>query len=140
MSEGQGERPSWTRVKRSPRRAVPVAEALTSLEEMAEACEADQQRVDEDALFACALGAAVQEQRLWLCWSQSRLAAEAGVDEGTVSRLECGRYLQPALRTLRKLAAALCLEVSELMQLAEQLMEAGERADAPIAHRSLTAL
>lgn len=140
MGEGQEGRPSWTRVKRQPRKAVQEAELLTSLEEMAEAYEADRERVDEDALYSCAIGAAVQEQRLWLGWSQSRLAEVAGVDEGTVSRLECGRYLQPSLKTVRKIAAALELETSELLQLAEERMEeSSEEAADPISPRSLPA-
>lgn len=124
MGEGEGEeRPSWTRVRRRP--AV----------QRVELGEDDQERLDEDALLACAIGAAVLEQRLWLGWSQSRLAEEAGVDEGTISRLERGVYLQPALRTLRKIAWALTLEVSELLELAEEQLD----AVAPISHRSPTA-
>jgi transcriptional regulator with XRE-family HTH domain len=51
----------------------------------------------------------VQGARLERGWSQSELAAEAGVSRPTVSRVELGD--EPSMRTVRKLTAALGLTV-----------------------------
>lgn len=53
--------------------------------------------------------------------TQQALAALAGVDQGVVSRVENGLY-EPGPSAARKLAAALGLEVWELMY-AEQMLE-----------------
>lgn len=54
-------------------------------------------------------GKVVQTTRLECGWSQSELAAQAGVSRPTVSRIELGD--EPSMRTARKLAAALGLAI-----------------------------
>lgn len=132
--EGEGERPVWTRVRRRPQ----VSELLDELVELEARQDEDQQRLDDDQLYAVAIGAVVQEQRLWLGWPQDRLAEEAGVSVKTIWRIEGGRGDMPSMRCLRRIAAALTLELSELLEQAEQQLD--EEAQAPIPHRSPAAL
>lgn len=132
--EGEGERPVWTRVRRRPQ----VSELLDELVELEARQDEDQQRLDDDQLYAVAIGAVVQEQRLWLGWPQDRLAEEAGVSVKTIWRLEGGRGDMPSMRCLRRIAAALTLELSELLEQAEQQLD--EEAAPPISHRSPAAL
>ncbi|MFI7503897.1 helix-turn-helix domain-containing protein [Streptomyces sp. NPDC049687] len=51
-------------------------------------------------------GAAVRARRLELGLTQERLATEAGMTQGALSRMECGRGV-PTLPLLERLAAAL---------------------------------
>lgn len=52
------------------------------------------------------LGAAVRARRVELGLTQQRLAAQAGMSQGALSRLECGRGV-PTLPLLERLAAAM---------------------------------
>ncbi len=57
--------------------------------------------------------------------SQARLAINAGMDPATLNRLEQGKA-NPNIKTLEKLAAALSVSVSELL-------EDAPKAQAPLA-------
>ena len=57
----------------------------------------------------------IRELRNLKGWSQTRLAAEAGLDRpATISELETGKKDNPELSTLMKIAAALGVSVREL--------------------------
>ena len=47
-------------------------------------------------------------------WTQTKLAKESGVSQTYISELEAGKYL-PNLSILRKLAFALGISISELL-------------------------
>lgn len=57
------------------------------------------------------------ELRLRRCESQASLAAKAKLSERTVLRIEAGQH-QPRLSTIRKLAAALKVPVTDLTEVA----------------------
>lgn len=139
MSEGHGEdgaRPEWTRVRRRPT----ASELIRQMAELEASQDADQRRLDEDQLLAVAIGAVVQEQRLWLCWSQDRLAAESGVSVKTLWRVEGGSGEMPSLKTLGKIAKGLQLERSELLQKAEELLEESSAQEPSEPHEEAPAL
>lgn len=69
------------------------------------------------------LGAFVRAKREERGWSQTRLAAESGVDRAYLSQIETGVTKLPGADTRRKLAAALGLRHVDL------LVVAGELAD-----------
>jgi transcriptional regulator with XRE-family HTH domain len=66
------------------------------------------------------IGGLVLARRKRLKLTQAQLANRAGVDTGTVSRLERGAHDSPSLPVLRKLAAALGCDVLELVRATER--------------------
>ncbi len=66
-----------------------------------------------------ALGATVRSTRHALGWSQERLAELSGLDRSYVGEIERGT-VSPTLATLEKLAAALNMKLSHLIQLSER--------------------
>jgi transcriptional regulator with XRE-family HTH domain len=60
--------------------------------------------------------------------SQEALAFEAGIDRTFLSQLETGRK-QPSLLTIFRLAAALHIEASALIQLVERQLSASQPAE-----------
>lgn len=61
--------------------------------------------------LAFELGSAVRQLREDLAWTQSRLAAEAGMTQSAVARFEAGGTV-PTLPVLGRLAAALGADLS----------------------------
>jgi ribosome-binding protein aMBF1 (putative translation factor) len=57
----------------------------------------------------------VEELRKEKGWSQTKLANEAGVDWSTVKSVEDGEH-SPTVKTVRKLADALDVEVGEIIE------------------------
>ncbi len=49
-------------------------------------------------------------------WSQAELAAKAGVTDAYVAQLETGKKKNPSLEVLRRLAKALGVPVTELLE------------------------
>jgi transcriptional regulator with XRE-family HTH domain len=68
----------------------------------------------------------VRHYRLAKFWSQTDLAAVAGIHRATIARIELGDYV-PMLKTIRALATALGVEPAELVSV-EELERAGEAA------------
>lgn len=66
-----------------------------------------------------ALGATVRSTRQALGWSQERLAELSGLDRSYVGEIERGT-VSPTLATLEKLATALNMKLSQLIQLSER--------------------
>jgi transcriptional regulator with XRE-family HTH domain len=74
------------------------------------------------------LGAVLQEELQRLKWSQNKLADEAGVGHGTVSKVIRGLN-RPDVDTLRKLANALQIDIDKLIDaLNNDIMSEQERA------------
>lgn len=71
-------------------------------------------RQKESTRLAKRLGKKIAERRKHLDWTQDQLAERVGVDAETISRFERGANL-PSLLTLDRLAAALQVEVGELL-------------------------
>ena len=58
----------------------------------------------------------VKRERRMAGWTQDELARRSGVGLATVSRIEQGEIEAPRVSTLRKLAAALDLEIRDLYE------------------------
>jgi transcriptional regulator with XRE-family HTH domain len=61
------------------------------------------------------LGMKIQEHRTRRAMTQEQLAKKAGLSRGYLARVETGRH-EPTLTTLRKLARALGVPVSALLE------------------------
>ncbi|MFI2430752.1 helix-turn-helix domain-containing protein [Streptomyces sp. NPDC018693] len=72
------------------------------------------------------LGAAVRARRVELGLTQQRLASQAGMSQGALSRLECGKGV-PTLPLLERLAAAMA---------ASLLIALSPRGDVRVAFRA----
>jgi transcriptional regulator with XRE-family HTH domain len=68
------------------------------------------------------IGGAVKRQRKRLGMTQSLLARKAGVDVGTVSRLERAETRAVSVPVLRALAAALELDPADLVRAPENVL------------------
>lgn len=78
-----------------------------------------------------AFGQAVRLQRKAVGWNQSELAHHAGLQTSAVSRVERGEGA-PTLHTMARIAAALKVELSSLIQIAETIrVEAGKPPSSP---------
>jgi XRE family transcriptional regulator, regulator of sulfur utilization len=62
------------------------------------------------------LGVLIRRQREAKGWSQQKLADEAKVSQPYLSQLEAGTYKNPGIAVLRKLAKALGVPVTELLE------------------------
>ena len=49
----------------------------------------------------------IRRKRMWLGWTQRMLAAQAGIDQSVISRLENGRQYGPHWKRFADIAAAL---------------------------------
>ena len=58
----------------------------------------------------------VKRERRMEGWTQDELARRSGVGLATVSRIEQGEIEHPRVSTLRKIAAALDLEIRDLYE------------------------
>lgn len=100
-------------------------------------------QVDEDGLgpLTSALGEEIRAQRAFLGLTQRALAEAARVARQTLLDLEAGRRL-PGVQLLVRIALALELELTDLITMATDRMEAAADAArellAPITHRSVT--
>lgn len=59
-------------------------------------------------------------------WSQARLAYEAGVPQSAISDIESGKRKNPGVKTLSKIAAALEVRLSVLIDSNDALDSKGE--------------
>jgi DNA-binding XRE family transcriptional regulator len=66
----------------------------------------------------------LRELRLRKMWSQRDLAREAGVTQKTIVDLELGR-VEPHLKTMRKLTAALGIEPLEVAEFQQAIADKG---------------
>lgn len=64
--------------------------------------------------IVCAMKYRIEEHRMKRGWSQDHLAEIAGTTKGYVSQLETGKR-QPSARTLRNLAEAFGVDVTEMI-------------------------
>ena len=60
------------------------------------------------------IGQRIREARSLLGWSQNELASRAGVKQPTLQRIEAGLRLDPSIRTIAALAAALGTSIDRL--------------------------
>ena len=74
---------------------------------------------------AAAFGKVLRELRRKVGLSQEELGFAAGLQRNFVSLLELGRK-QPTITTMLKLAKPLGLKFSEIAQMVEECLEAGE--------------
>lgn len=56
----------------------------------------------------------IKKNRERLGWTQTKLAQESGVSQTYISEIEAGKS-QPTIKVLRKLASAMNISVSELL-------------------------
>ncbi|MEN6459966.1 MAG: helix-turn-helix transcriptional regulator [Syntrophomonas sp.] len=63
------------------------------------------------------LGEQIREIRSALGWSQFRLAEKAGISQSVISDIESGRRNNPSIKTLWKIAKALGVSLSELLNI-----------------------
>jgi transcriptional regulator with XRE-family HTH domain len=65
------------------------------------------------------IGQRIRDARSVLGWSQNELASRAGVKQPTLQRIEAGLRLDPSIRTIAALAAALGQSIDALLGLSE---------------------
>lgn len=74
-----------------------------------------QQAETLDAQASAALSARIGEARRLRGWSQQQLAVQAEVSIGTVRAIETGRTKDPGIFTVRSIALALGLSLTEVV-------------------------
>jgi transcriptional regulator with XRE-family HTH domain len=84
------------------------------------------------AAFQLALGLAVKTRRGELGLTQETLANETNLHQRWISNVETGKR-NPSYASLRRLAAGLGLQTSELIARAEQVEASGNHTPAPVA-------
>lgn len=77
---------------------------------------------DIDCRFVVTFGVTVRQLRERQAWSQEELAERADLNRSYVGELERGKAI-PSLLTLRKLAAALGISLSQLITHTEHSMQ-----------------
>lgn len=63
------------------------------------------------------LGEQIRDFRAALGWSQFHLAEKAGISQSVISDIESGRRNNPSIKTLWKIAKALEVPLSELLNI-----------------------
>jgi transcriptional regulator with XRE-family HTH domain len=99
---------------------LPTAASLSTLSVQAPVDTSD------DAVLAYAVAQRIRFERTRRRWTQEELASRTGIARPNVARLERGIHL-PAMATLRRVAAALSLDLDALMRAPS--VEAGEREE-----------
>jgi transcriptional regulator with XRE-family HTH domain len=71
---------------------------------------------NSQASDSAAIGRRIRQERERQGWSQLRLAVEAGLIPNTIWRLERGKGEDPRLSTLRSIADALGVKLTDLLE------------------------